>query len=168
MRRSIEISSITLCVIIIIIAITLMVLQIDIKSTSGPEGKPGGPGLAEPELSMNLALIPLISVNFLTPGGFTMIQNPRLKMNTTSFILTSIVSLVLVPATTLPLFALSAAFSPSFPTGAIGTIQNILNVTDNHIVLYDRSLTPNVSFLVRVGFTLQPSDRFLVNIFFTT
>jgi hypothetical protein len=167
MKRALVISCIVFGVMIIITSIILVVLQIAVKITDGPPGIKGGVGKPEPDVTTSNAILLLNSINFASPGGFTIFQNSRLKIITSGFTLTSLMTLSLLPTNTIPLFQLTPGFIPTFQTGAIGMIFNTLNVTENHILLYDKSTTPNVSFLVRSAFLLQPSDRFVVNLFFS-
>ncbi len=166
MNRALTISCITFGVLIIIICIVLIALQIDVKSTPGPPGNQGSDGRPEQEVSNTQSSVTLDTVNFSTPDGFIIFQNPKLKIINSGFIITALQTISLLPTDAIALFQLPAAFTPDFSIGAIGTIVNTLDVTQNHILLYDNSKTPNVSFLVRFVFTLQPSDRFMVNLLF--
>ena len=166
MRRPINITCITFGVLIILISVILVSLQLTVKSTNGIPGTKGGEGKPEEDIITTQTIILLNTVNFVTPGGFTLFQNPRSKITTASFILTAVQTISLLPTDAIAIFQLPTAFVPTFATGAIGTIVNTLDVTQNHILLYDQSKTPNTSFLVRSAFTLQPSDRFLVTLMF--
>jgi hypothetical protein len=166
--RSLLITSLTFAVLILVIDIVLLSLQLTNKGPSGPDGDQGVPGLPElvvPSKISNLNLTTSV-IQFIVPGGFTVFQNTKFKTITCGFYLTGLVTQAFFGSEQISLFTLPSDFTPSFVTGAIGIISNVLNPNQNHVLLYDKSKTPNCSFLVRVSFTLQPSDRFLVSLFF--
>lgn len=166
--RSLLITSMTFAVLIIILEIVMVSLQFTSVLQEGATGKTGNQGSPETEIPSkvgNLNLAASVS-QFIVPSGFTVFQNTKLKIITSGFYLTGLVTNSYLGSNRIALFNLPSDFAPSFATGAIGIITNVLNAAQTHVLLYDKSKSPNTEFLVRSAFTLQPSDRFLVSLFF--